>query len=198
MHFYIDPTSTSLTIPVLCCKTHQQKKTYREVRTHAPKEDQNLSLTNHSATDATCSARALVGHTVYSALLPILVERSNLVSYHTPKFVSSILFAWLNSEGDFKSRVPVVRIHFPLFCVWYGAIFICYNCCVFLIYNMEMVSPFAAIFSTGVRGIVVMIVACQVMDPGPIPGERMFLHARAEPTQPFVSRTRVLSLGLRA
>jgi hypothetical protein len=27
----------------------------------------------------------------------------------------------------------------------------------------------------GVRGLVVMIVACQVMDPGSIPGERIFL-----------------------
>ena len=34
-------------------------------------------------------------------------------------------------------------------------------------------SPFCR-FTSSVRGLVVMIVACQVMDPGSIPGERNF------------------------
>ena len=35
-------------------------------------------------------------------------------------------------------------------------------------------SVLALSFSESARGLVVMIVACQVMDPGSIPGERIF------------------------
>lgn len=34
------------------------------------------------------------------------------------------------------------------------------------------------LYTTSVRGLVVMIVACQVMDPGSIPGERIFCQQR--------------------
>ena len=51
-------------------------------------------------------------------------------------------------------------------------------------------SRLACLLHTSVRGLVVMIVACQVMDPGSIPGERMFfareLHPAVDPDTFFL------------
>jgi hypothetical protein len=41
------------------------------------------------------------------------------------------------------------------------------------------------IFSSSARGLVVMIVACQVMDPGSIPGERNFFKKSPRGLEPL-------------
>jgi hypothetical protein len=43
------------------------------------------------------------------------------------------------------------------------------------------VSRLVRLHHSSVRGLVVMIVACQVMDPGSIPGERMFFARELRP-----------------
>ena len=44
-----------------------------------------------------------------------------------------------------------------------------------------------------VRGLVVMIVACQVMDPGSIPGERIFLVTGNQVTRVSIPSDRILA-----
>ena len=48
-----------------------------------------------------------------------------------------------------------------------------------------------------VRGLVVMIVACQVMDPGSIPGERTFFLSLSYTLSYTLSRTHSRTLALR-
>ena len=127
---------------------------------------------------------------------------------HNPKVVSSILtpgnFAWMNSEGSGLG----LQIQGGLTSQWFESTFCAFcnissfswkqNVCSMWGSNprplahktntlptelMEhachsWVPQCPTSIESRVRGLVVMIVACQVMDPGSIPGERIFFSSR--------------------